>query len=290
MRQSVGVEILKSENGVPYAIHMKADFTAEHERGINDLRRLINTPGDDVDGIERYKMGHDENTLTRVERLTTFFVKSSKLHPQDEPKPITRKISCLRFGLDDVDIRKFKSWLLHATDTELSGGFDDQSFEVLAYTPEARAFLDDLHSSLLKGDFSLHMGSSSNPFSRGGLNISIPSRVPQAELDMIQKQHVDHRHLLEAAQATGIKDRIVSRRSQPGGNQYNFFALVPSLINNSFFRDGFEVKTDYNVKFFLNPYGSKAKSGWYTVEELDAWIDDSGPVLGEPTATTLALR
>jgi len=283
MRQAQGGVLLKSSDGVAYAVHLKADFVAEHEQGIGGLHHWIGAVDESIDGIGRYSMKKDDRTLSRAEKLTSLFTKTIRITLPDG-KPLSRKLVGLRFGSED-EAGKPSSWLIRSPDVELSGAWDNRSFEIIGYTPEATQFIMELHSAILSGDFSLHIGRTGNPFDNGGLNISIASRIPEEQLLAVKEAHEGRRRLEDAAKATGIEDRVRARSQEVRGNEFNYFALSPRWRGT----DETSV-SEHPVKFWLNPIGRQAKSGWYTVEELDAWLEGHGPVVGSAMPQAFTLR
>lgn len=83
-----------------------------------------------------------------------------------------------------------------------------------------------------------------------------------------------------AAKVTGIENRIARRRDSAGKGgryfpDYSYFALVPAWVGDKKRQD-----TSHGVYFWLNPmHQDRYNSGWFTVEELDEWLEGRGPVM-----------
>lgn len=274
MRRAQNVYLMKDENGTPYAIHLAADHCAEHEHGISRIYMYLDAPIEEKDGIERYTMSQEEATKQRVQRLTvqaskteTYFEWNQEARRSNKLKgPVTR----LRFGYPD---EKSHGRSDNRSETKMSGSFDSGGFEVIGFSDETRSFIKKLHKAMLAGDFAAHMGGRNNPFGGGGLNLSIPSLVPQSVKDDVLNAHLEAKKLALAAEATGIHQILASVSNRP---EFVYFALAPRWATVE------EKKsTDHEVVFFLNPRSDSANFGWFTVEDLISWTEGKGPVVKE---------
>lgn len=121
-------------------------------------------------------------------------------------------------------------------------------------------------------------------FENAGLCLAIIDRVASASKKQMADADNDKKKLLEAAEKTGIRKRIEKAREdyrkmaevETGRRCYDpkfdYFALTPKW---KFPSD----KTKYKVVFWLNPtHQDKVNYGWFTVEELDLWLENKGPI------------
>jgi hypothetical protein len=112
--------------------------------------------------------------------------------------------------------------------------------------------------------------------------------LPKETLDQLVAMDKDAEALKKAAKKTGIVQKIdkINKTAQDAekkksGRPYSFgndpngyFALSPRWAF-----DNEKDKTKHPVMFWLNPQNQKDNNfGWYTVEELDQWINGEGPV------------
>ena len=283
MRRAQSVKLIKDENGNPYAVHLEADHCAEHEWGIERIHMFLEAPVTEQDGIGRYTMAADDYTKERVRRLT---VASSKIETYYEWNAETHRtskvkgtVARLRFGYPD---EKLSGKSDTRSDTKMNGAFDSGGFEVAGFSDESRAFIKQLHTALLAGDFAAHMGGRATPFGGGGLNLSIPSLVPEAVKDDVLNAHLDHKRLMEAAKATGIYEIFDTVK---GRAEFGYFALSPRWAF-----DDEKTATDHPVMFWLNPSSNTANYGWFTVEDLVSWTKGAGPVLKEKLENTNTMK
>lgn len=141
--------------------------------------------------------------------------------------------------------------------------WDANGFMIAARGVEERKLLLEVVQAFENSDLTIGLGSSSNPYYRGGLNIVIASRIPQNILDNMLEADLDHQALLDFVETTGIKDTL--KKAGLG-----WHALSPRWLD--------ENKND--AIFFLNPYSQdKFRSGWVCVGDLEAWANGEGPIL-----------
>lgn len=141
--------------------------------------------------------------------------------------------------------------------------WDSNGFMIAVRGKEERKLLLEIVQAFENVDLTIGLGSSSNPYSRGGLNVVIASRIPQNVLDTMLKNDLEHQELIDFVEATGVKGTL--KKAGLGWN-----SLTPRWLD--------ENKTD--VIFFLNPiFQNRFRSGWVCVGDLEAWASASGPIL-----------
>jgi hypothetical protein len=106
--------------------------------------------------------------------------------------------------------------------------------------------------------------------------------------DFIQEMYdvdVDHNRLQEADSRTGIREflkRAGEQQKAPSrtfGKKFDYYALRPAWAGSiKSTKDG-EIRTDYDVIYFLNPcHQDHNNHGWFTVEQLMEWTEGRGPI------------
>ena len=147
------------------ALHMEADFCAEHEWGIETLRTAFG-----MLALEPETAGLDRH---RIQGLPYGLVWHHR--------PRSR-----------YAFLRFEPWAsreptVHGRETsigrreEIAGAWSGGSFQVVAQTPESRANLTQLRDAFIAMDVAILMGGGNdNPFHRPGLTIAIASRVPES--------------------------------------------------------------------------------------------------------------
>lgn len=108
-------------------------------------------------------------------------------------------------------------------------------------------------------------GGSKNPFSRGGLVLAIYDKLPEDAKKTIKESHEETKALQDALNASGIKEKL--QKADKG-----YYALSPSFLT-------FEKETKYSIVCWLNPYDQQnVNYGWFTIEELEQWVENKGPI------------
>jgi hypothetical protein len=169
-------------------------------------------------------------------------------------------------------------WMLRNPDSRkaLTTSWSSEGFALRAIGDEERKMLADLYEALKSGDIMVGLGKA-KPFGRSPINLIIGARVSEELRKTVLDADVDHANLLQSVAQTGIEDRLKS-----AGRGHH--ALAPHWVDYFKSLVGREGKpsdsTAHPVIFFLNPREQRLYNhGWFTVEELDAWIDGKGPVV-----------
>lgn len=272
MRRARDCGFIVDDSGRTIGICLGADYCAEHEFGIEDLRKAFGIPGhpgvlsefkfgntvrEPVEmkvGLEARKITVVPAGLTFAEGLvkkkkTAFLIHESGLSMETEwgKKVFKRITECLDIYAED----------------RLATAWDSESFGIATDSEQGRESLLQISAAFKQKDIAIFIGGRTTPFQNPGLNFVIASRVPANHADNMMRSDLDRVALEKIALATGIKQKL-----KEAGKQY--FALSPAWINEQ--RTG--------VRFWLNPMEQKAnKAGWYTTEELEQWTRNQGPVL-----------
>jgi len=254
------------------------DFCAEHEFGIDKLRSA-------------FGISNDQSDLT-VQRCAITTGTPEKAHLVEAPAKAIDYSS----GRGKSTTHK-RLFLLGGNE----GPFGDQTMEqfVTGYRdsypdkdkPQAHwdegAFMfsapkggpDDfiirsIHSALIENDALIYLAGSSNPFGGSGLVIVRRSTIPRKLVDQMESGFRDQKVLKDAAEATGIRERIEAWARAKGGYGKGFYALSPR-VTSADRRDA----SKHPVMFWLNPHDQQNNNaGWFTVEELELWMEGKGPV------------
>ena len=278
-------QLYSNDDGEFLGVNLGWDFTSEHEWGIDKLRAMLGMPEISTDGKwhQRKKYGAD---LRRIAKKKVPYC--VRLFKSGKASAILCSDKALSYG-NDVDLgllMKQRNYpfdeISFVRDEDIVAGWCEHSFLVIVRGEEAK-YLETLHEEMLKGNVIVCMQGSENPFARNGLCLLIEDRLSQDILDTMRDGDIEYENLQKDADATGIKAKL-----EKFGKK--FFALSPKrpFVDNgdgtytpfrSSTNEETNVTTKYNVMFWLNPMQQdENNTGWFTVEQLEEWCLDKGPV------------
>jgi hypothetical protein len=244
-------KILTDDGGTVWGVLLASDATAEHECGIRQLRHLLGTATKPGLFIERVMTSEVSPTVVSGKEKRA-------VEGHDKAQTLT-----LAVGAGDNGLGWLESSLTRWGDIPLTGAFDESGFVIRGFGPDGIQVIKDIKEAFSDKDIAVWMGHELV----GGLVIAIASRVPAALRESIDEADANRRRIAEAADATGIVDRL-----SEAGKVY--FALRPEWITAQT-----QCQSSHPVMFWLNPMEQHANNyGWYTVEELDQWIAGEGPI------------
>lgn len=228
-----------------------SDYCAEHEWGMGDLRTSF---GMQKSVTEKNLLGLKtvETQLYGIDVRTIH--KNPAVYFQEGP------LHMIGYTGGNRDFLKtlFKSEKTFIENTDFVGLWDNRSFALIS-TNEER--MRDLWAAFERNDIAMFTGQSDVFDNGAGLNICIVSRIPAPVLADMQSGDMDAHKMRDTATATGIEDRLKAANKK-------FFSLSPRWTDEK-----------RHVRFWLNPMEHMYNSGWFTVEDLDRWIKDEGPVM-----------
>lgn len=264
MRQAFNGKIWKDDSGQLVALNLGADYCAEHEWGIAPIQKKF--------GIDSSKLGIEGRTITKgsdqVKKVSFEMENWSKSNKNAKRAKVKlygivmkNEYAFVSSGEEEKD--DF-SWVLKPAfwdqeRDEIKGYWCDSRF--LALVPE-EAIIDKLIEAFNQNDVSFWIGGG-GPFQNGGLVIAIVSKLDdefkQSMLDVDQ----DALDLEKAAKDTGIHE-ILKKANK------HYHTLSPRWADDS----------KKEIRFWLNPQDGEAyQYGWYSVDELKQWAENSGPII-----------
>lgn len=221
---------------------LSADFTAEHEWGVDGILRSFNIDrttikdqvNDNVENIELgFKRNKDSQSLKILEGKKKGFYLFTNPNYTD-------------YDIDFLERVSFEE-----------GAWDGDDFSIYA---ENKENLEKILEAEKENDISITLVGTDNPFGGGGLAILINSKIPKEEKEKRIKSEQDYIDLLVKVKKTGIEKLLKD-------NDKGYFALSPRLDEEG------------NLKFWLNPKEQrKNEAGWYTIEDLKLWVENKGPI------------
>lgn len=249
------------------AVNLGADFCAEHEWGIKGLKQALGVNDNpDTLGVERFR-------ITRLNPAGLQFVEQGK----NEAALILVEPSQFKWLLGKKLDEMFNGEARIYKEDDFATAWCEDSFCIHVKKAENLAKLRRIYDSIRNRDAAMWLGGG-HVFQNAGLVIGIISEIPQNLKQEMYDAHVDAKKLKDASDATGIVAKINkfnedNRNSQVGiYPPCGYYALSPSWNNNA--------STNYPVIYWLNPMDQqKNKYGWYTVEQLEQWMEGKGPVV-----------
>jgi hypothetical protein len=244
MRKGMSPKFIYERNQF-IGVSLSADYTTEHEIGIKPLRQKLGLNPNAL-GIERRRINNPKAITHQAEIhliICSYSNGSADYLLKDE----------LRFHLDSPDI---------------AGAWSDGDFGV-RFSPAFQYLEDELWTAIETKDAALVSTDVFNDYYKAeGLNLVIISRLPIKILEALHESDADTVRLHDADLATGLAAKLKAAKKE-------YFALAP--------RWAAEIKslspTAYSVAYWLNPGDQKNNnSGYFTVEELEQWIEGLGPI------------
>jgi hypothetical protein len=270
---------LLNDQGRTIGINLGADYTAEHEWGIEPTQTAFGlAPKKDVGtyGIKRRTItklpddGIDYATRKPTPRLA--------FHMTKEKEPRAALIFCSYDAQQDMDLifnskMGARELYLNKSDDRprdrgeqnLATAWSDSDFGILVRGKNYCNRLKEIYDAILKFDAAIWIGGG-QVFQNGRLIIAIVSRCPKDGLDKMEECDREIFALKKAANDSGIYDLL--KKSDKG-----YYALSPKQWNKE--KPG-------EPLFWLNPMEqNKYNYGWFTLEDLRQWAEDKGPIMME---------
>lgn len=278
MRQTWNSKFLYNESNELIGIDLGYDYCAEHEGAIPYMKSamgispLTNLPFFDLANVK------EEEMLFGLDRIRpTKDIKNIIERVKYQSKKMTHYglfLSTYHWQLSNNDEKKKNRFAANFNsrpkdeERSLRTAWSDYGFEIIVLK-EHKKELDILEEALRTNNFLIGRFRTENPFDRSGLTILILDKVPQKNLDYWENHDKEEYAYSKEIAEVGIVQKLKEADKK-------WFALAPGTKKVEK-EDG----TSENVlAFFLNPHNqSKYNHGWFTVEELEQWINEEGPII-----------
>lgn len=250
---------------------LPADYCAEHEWGIDKLERSfgINKPP-----ITKPPFGIDRRKTTRVPNDFIYNEKRNKLIEA----VMTVGWNNYRMSKEDLEKNIFHNLPPELNrnydNREVRSAWDNKSFGVRVKGIKNVRKLRKIMRAIHENNIVVFIGGT-GPFNNGGLCIGIATNIPKVIKDQWIKFDADNANLYLEHERIGIEKKILSNiKCRLGGKPY--FALIPVWITDD---SKYSSKSKYEVIYWLNPCDQEYNNvGWFTVENLEQWIEGKGPI------------
>lgn len=240
-------------------LNLGFDFAAEHEWGFKWAARYLGRP----QAPTRELMGVAARTTTTISPdFTVELVEHDEALWLRGSQTWRQSYGTLADDLaGDGGSYNMQSLKAAAKRQPMAAGWDtDTGFCVAGSGERSKTAIRIVHDALQNGRcFIIQSG---GIFGAGGLKLIDASLIP-ADVDAaLSAADTSSLNLTEAVERDGIRQRL-----DDAGRRY--FALSPKWID--------EAKGQFH--FWLNPREQDRNNfGWFTVEDLDAWIAGKGPI------------
>lgn len=241
------------QDGKVVGINLGCDAVSEHEWGIEKIREAFHIDDSRI-GFEHFVAKPPFPELHVLRNGDEMMVVYDPIF-QFLNKRVSENFKALQ---GDFELQMFFD--------DLAAAWDDESFGIAVRGKENQEKLTQAILEPYKdGDLMILF---TRLFAKTpGLTILRASAFPEEEKTKMREAHEDRIALEHAAEETGIAERL-----RKAGKDY--YALSPRWT-----KDFQDVKTGYPIMFWLNPIGQdKNNWGWFTVEDLLAWVDNKGPI------------
>lgn len=277
MRKGNDCDFIYDENQQVIGLNLGADFCAEHEWGIDGIKRGFGMPinenekpfaswwkailgiGKPVMGIDKRAITKCPDTLLKGESTIETTDYSDKKRKKQKLKVYYLGYKSYFYGEDKHQIFKQKLKEIWDGSKQVWGWWAEDDFMVASTNKEA---IDQLFQAFQNKDVVIMLGGG-HVFKNSGLCLIQKSKISEENKKYLYDNDFESWQLKQAAVKTGIYERI-----EKGGKR--FFALSPRWKDQD----------KKEIVFWLNPQEQqKYSSGWYSVEDLDKWVKDEGPVI-----------
>ena len=254
-------------------IDLSSDFCAEHEWGIKKIKAAFDIDSTAAPGIARRKINKLPWEDTQRKFISSPVIKLLNI----SDKTILTYDSF--YGEEPTFDKKwlkgyYNGELVLFDEHECSAAWDEKSFAMVSraeHEPKLREIYDAIMAkNVVIGLFGGQV------FKNAGLMILIADRIDQSILNSWEKGDTDSDNLHKASEETGIKQKIDAANIDKDyfERKWGYYALSPAWAKNK--------KTKYRVMYWLNPQHQDINNfGWYSVEELEQWLENRGPVVAK---------
>lgn len=256
---------LLSEDGSLKGLALGYDRCAQHEWGVKELTDQLGVhPPEFPESVQDYRTQpisaeklslhvHRHGKRSKAQPWASLVLTPNWFSSECPPDKLAN-----RFGLSFPG-RGLKSDPRY----DLLTAWSRDGFAILVRGEENVRMLIELDQAFRSGDICVGLPHSFS-FLGSGLVFIVENKLSDEEKAEVAQSFADHKATTLAARESGIEERLKAA----GKHAY---ALLP------------RIDSDGQLLFFLNPRGQQiANSGWFTVAELDEWIEGTGPVMASP--------
>lgn len=294
MRQSWNnLELIALEDQTPCGISLGFDYCAEHETSSLQFKKYLGVGYASQKGLRQHLAKPIEVDDPRLvfynrDKATKTIAAETRLAFQIDQDYIWDSSASKSTSLSSTHPKSVAVFIKHGKSSRpLAAAWGSDGFCIRAFGDAEREMVRKLYAAALNGNLLISQAGSSNPFDGAGLCLTILDMIPQSVHDTIAEQEANQERLKKAVAETGIEKTL----KDAGLSWYalspewsNFFKTIGRKDPATGQRIRIQPTTKHPVMFFLNPRKQDLYNyGWFTVEDLEAWAQNEGPVIKTTT-------
>lgn len=275
MKRGKNQSVFLNDNNELIAINLGADYCAEHEWGIDDMKNFLGvceyhykkkwfgykTKKENL-GIEKRRVNDSSTIYSFLD--TPIVVDNQEFHGL---AMLTTHIQKKYFDFNNLQDYYFFSKKEKDFNNDFLTWWSSKNFAILHHN---KKIIEQLYNAFKNNDVAVWLGGG-GVFQNAGLCFGIISKLPEELKISMKEKDLDLMHLNKVANKTKIFEKLENANKK-------YFALRPKWKDDE--------KT--TIHFWLNPYNQSAYNfGWFTVEELEQWCNDEGPIMKNLTNINL---
>lgn len=286
MRRATGGYCLWIIDNKFVGISLGHDYCAEHEWGITEMKSLFGIPED-----SSKNMGIKSRVITTCPRSLIFkeeIFKKQKcaiLFTQAHSWLKDVEIETLPDALEDYkrdiefNIKYYSEHPSRQPKDPMICAWNSSSFGVGVMGEKEVVYLKELYDAFLNENIAIATINlaPNNPFSNNSLSLLIVDRLPQEALDNMYNADKEYYSRVDYEKKIGMT-KIKEKYSNKNGcdKLHYYMACSAKWID---YKDAInrekckkELKTKYDIHYWINYSDDDNNSGWYTVEEIKEWL------------------
>lgn len=268
------------------------DFTAEHEWGIDGIKRMCGIPES-----TNKNMGVKCRTITKVptivfkektykkNKCAVLYTGTSWRSYEENEKYVPRDLEnyaediLWRIDYEKKLIEKGKTLSEREKKDNLVTAWSAEDFGVGVMGEKEVGYLKELKEAIENCNLTIAFINiqPKNPFSHSSLSLLITDRIPQESLDLMyaaDKEYQDRVAYEKKIGMTKVIEKYGNKNGYKGKNYY--LACSPKWIDyddaENREKEKKEYNTKYNIIYWVNYADDDAIHGYYTVEEIRKWL------------------
>ncbi len=258
-------------DGALYGLSLGADYCAEHEQGIDPLKKAMGfNPGAVPVGIEERLIRIVPDQLVSGTVMVKPQDKRRKAYPAEvlfvsahSFPGITSPTEAFAYAKSTIGFYQDPGSPTHTPRFDVMCAWDKREFAVLVRGTDNIARLREIVEAWREGKLVLSPPAAEG-FHRCGPTFVLDAAISPEQREQVRENDLAHQRLTQATKDSGIEALLAE-------NGKRWFALKP---------DWYSRDNEEGLMFFLNPCEQQLYNfGWFSLEELQLWAQGTGPVL-----------